>query len=85
MACLFCPQDVVHVENVVTILVVVSIVLAPFAWLGQDPTGISRGFILETGVAYSIARRQLSGEGMQRLLNQVRILFDAAVIPGSIH
>lgn len=51
------PEDVVDVENVITVLVVVSVVFGTLAWFRQDPTGVPRRFIFEYRVADSVGCR----------------------------
>ena len=57
------PEPIIDVENVVVILVVISIVMSRLTWLGQDTPGVVRRLISELGVANVIGlndiRRQL--------------------------
>lgn len=64
MTGLLTAQDVVDIENIITILVIITIVLHTFARLGQHATWISRGLVVKVRVADAIRRWKV---GRQRL------------------
>lgn len=68
MAGLFRSKNVVHVEDVVTVFVVIAIVLGTLARLGQDSARIARGLILEARVTDAISSRQLNSKSLKRLI-----------------
>lgn len=67
MACFLRAKDIIHVEDIITILVVIAIILDALAGLGQDSAGITRRFVLEARVANAVSRREMYGQGLQRL------------------
>jgi hypothetical protein len=69
MARLFGPENVVHIEDIITIFVVITIVLKTFAGLREDSPRISRGLVLEIRVANSVGGRQLRCQCLKRLQN----------------
>ena len=50
MCCFFAAQYVVDVQNVVGIVIVISVVLDTFTRLGKDTARVTRGFILKARV-----------------------------------
>jgi hypothetical protein len=36
MPCIFASQNIVDIKNVITVLVIISVILNPFAWLGEN-------------------------------------------------
>lgn len=67
VARLFRSKDVIHVENVVAVLIVIPIVLCSLAGFSKDASGISRRFVFETGIAYSVCRREMGCKCLQGL------------------
>ena len=67
MTCLLGAKYVVNIENVVAVLIVVSVVLGRLAGFGEDPAGIPRRFILEAGIADSVGRREVYSQSLQGL------------------
>ena len=61
---LLAAQNVVDVEDVITILVVVAIVLDALGRLGEDTSGIARAFVLEVWIADAVGRGEVGGEGV---------------------
>lgn len=61
------PQYIVHIENIVAVFVVVSIVLHPLARFGQDTARIPRRLVLEIGIAYSVGGGKMHGKGLEGL------------------
>lgn len=51
VAILLTTEDVIHVEDIIAFLVVVSVILRPFTWLGKHPTWVARGFVFERRIA----------------------------------
>lgn len=47
VAILLTTEDVIHIENIITFFIVISVILRPFAWLCKHPTRVSRGFVFE--------------------------------------
>jgi hypothetical protein len=60
-------EDVVHIEDVVTVFVIVAIVLNTLARFSQDTSGVAGGFIFECRIAYPVGGRKVCGQGLQRL------------------
>lgn len=67
VACFLASQDIVDVQYVVTVLIVVTIILDSLAGLCQNSPWVSRGFVVEAGVAYPICSREVRGQGLERL------------------
>jgi hypothetical protein len=61
------PQNVVHVEDIVAILIVISIVLDALAWLRQDSPRVPRRLVFEAGIANPVCRWEMGGESLQWL------------------
>ena len=67
MASFLRAKNVIHIENVVAILIVVSIILGWLAGLRQDPAGIPRRLVFETWVADSVGCREVYRQRLQGL------------------
>lgn len=63
------PQNIVDIEDVITVLVVVAIILDTLARLGENSARISRRLVLEVGVTNAVRRRQVGRQCLQRLYN----------------
>lgn len=50
MCCLFVAQYVVDIQNVVGIIIVISVVLDTFTRLGEDTARVTRGLVLKVRV-----------------------------------
>jgi hypothetical protein len=59
MARLFGPENIVYIEDVITIFVVITIVLEAFARLGKNSARVSRRLVFEIRIANSVGSRQL--------------------------
>lgn len=57
-------KDIVDIKDIITILVVIPIILDPFAGFGQYPSRVSRRLIVKARVAYAVSGREV---GCQRL------------------
>jgi hypothetical protein len=62
---LLAAQYVVDVQDVVTLLIIVTVVLDAFAGFGKDAARVPGGFVLEVWIAYSICRWQMGRESLQ--------------------
>lgn len=67
MARLLRSENVVNIENIITVFVVVTIILTSFARFGKDSTWIPGGLVFECRITYSISRRQVGCEGLKGL------------------
>jgi hypothetical protein len=54
MTSLLRPENVIHIKYIVTILIVKSVILYPFAGFCENSAGISRGFVFEARIANAI-------------------------------
>ena len=61
----FVAKYVVHVEDVVTVFVIISIILDPLARFGQDPPWVPGGLVFELWVTDSVRRGQMCSQGLQ--------------------
>ena len=68
---LFRSQDVVDIENVIAVLVVVTVVLDSFAGLGENTARIARGLVVESAVAQLVRHGQMGGQRLQGLWGRV--------------
>ena len=59
-------QYVIDIKNVVTVFIVKSIVLDPFAWLCEDASWISRRLVLELGIANTVGGGKLRRQCLKR-------------------
>lgn len=69
MSIFFVTKYVIDEEDVVTIFIVVSVILNSFAWLCEDSARVSRGLVFERRVTYTVSRRKMGRQGLQRLEN----------------
>jgi hypothetical protein len=60
-------ENVVYIEDVIAVLVVVSIVLDSFARLGEDSTWVSGRLVVELGIAQLIGSGQVGRERLKGL------------------
>ena len=67
MSGLFRSQYVVDIEDVVTVLVVVAIVLDALARLGEDSARVAGGLVVEAGVTQLVRRGQMARKRLKRL------------------
>lgn len=67
MARFFTPQDIVDVQNVVTLLVVITVILDPFAGFGENASRIAGRLVVESRVADAIRGREIRGQRLKRL------------------
>lgn len=67
MSGLLRAKNVVNVENIITVLIVVPIILGSLARFSQHPTGVAGGLVFEARIAYSIRSRQMNGKSLERL------------------
>ena len=67
MTSLLRAKDVINVENVITILIVVAIVLHALARLCQNTARVTRRLVFEAGVADSVCCRELHRERLEGL------------------
>lgn len=73
VASLLGPKNIIDIENIVAILVVIAVVLAPFARLREDSSWITGGLVFEARVAYPVCRRQVNGKRLKGLVKFVSI------------
>jgi len=57
-------KDIIDIEDIVTVLVVIAIILNTFAWLGKNSSWVSRCFVLEIWIAYSVGGRKMRGKSL---------------------
>ena len=62
---LFGSQNVVDVEDVITILIVVAVILNALTGLGQHASRIARRLVLEARIADAVGRRQMCRQRLQ--------------------
>lgn len=55
----FTPQNIIDVQNVVALLVVITIVLDPFAGFGENTSRVAGRLVVESGVADAIRGREI--------------------------
>lgn len=67
MSGLFRSQYVVDIEDVVTVLVVVAIVLDALARLGEDSAWVAGGLVVEAGVTQLVRRGQMARKRLKWL------------------
>ena len=67
MSRLFRSQYVVDIEDVITILIVVAIVLDALARLGEDSAWVTGGLVVEAGVTQLVRRGQMAGKRLKWL------------------
>lgn len=63
----FRAQNVVDIENVVTVLVVETIILQALAWLRENSPWITGRFVFEMWIADAVGGREMDGQCLQRL------------------
>ena len=63
----FRAENVVHVENVVAVLVVETVVFETLARLREHSPWVARRLVFEMGVADAVGRRQVDSESLQGL------------------
>lgn len=73
MISFFTAQDIINVKNIVTVLVVITIVLDTFAGLGKYTARIARCLVFETGVAYPVCGRQVTCQSLQWLYGMISV------------
>ena len=61
------PENIIHIKYIVAVFIIESVILDTFTWFGEDSAGISRRFIFEARVAYSIRRGEMARESLERL------------------
>lgn len=85
MASFLTAEDIVHIEDIVTILVVIAIVLDALARFRQHPSRVPGRFIFERGVAYPVGCRKVRCQCLQRL--RKTLVRDFSEFPGdtSLH
>ena len=54
MRCLFAAEYVIHIEDIVGVVVVVTVVLHTFAGFGENSTRVPRRLILKVWVTYPV-------------------------------
>jgi hypothetical protein len=64
---LLAAQNIVHVENIVTVLVIVAIILGTLARLCQNSARVSGRLVVEVRVANTIGRGEVTSQGMKWL------------------
>jgi len=64
MSCLLRPEDIVDVENVVAVLIVITIILNTLARLRENTARIAGRLVFEVRIAYSVSRWQMAGKGL---------------------
>ena len=67
MTSFLAPEDVVHVEDVIAVLVIIPIVFATLAGFGQNAPGVPRRLVIESGVTYAIGGRKVGCKRLKRL------------------
>ena len=67
MSGLFRSQYVVDIEDVVTVLVVVAIVLDALARLSEDSAWVAGGLVVEAGVTQLVRRGQMARKRLKWL------------------
>ena len=75
MARFFGTKNIVDIKNVIAVLVVVTIILDTFAWLGEYSTRVSGGLVVELGIAQLIRRGQMRRQCLERLIMVVSAIF----------
>lgn len=68
-------QDVIDIEDIITVLIIISIILRSLTRLRQDSSRIARTLVLEGRVADSIRGREMRRQGLQWLYSLVSLLF----------
>ena len=53
----FIPKYVIDIKNVVAVLIIIAIVFHTFAWLGKNPSRVSRRLIFECRITDSVGGR----------------------------
>jgi hypothetical protein len=61
------PENVIHVEYIITILVIETIIFDTLARFGENSSRISRGFVFEARIADAVGRGQMTCESLKRL------------------
>ncbi len=67
MASFLRAKNVIHIEDVVAILIVVSVILGRLARLRQDPARVPRRLVFETRIADSVGCREVYRQSLQGL------------------
>lgn len=67
MTSLLRPENVIHIEYIVTILIIKAIIFHSFAWLREDSARVSGGFVFEAGITDAICGWEVTCEGLQWL------------------
>lgn len=67
MTSLLASEDVIDVENIITILIVISIIFNAFARLGQDAAWIPRRLVVEARIANAIGCRKMGCQSLKWL------------------
>lgn len=63
----FTPQNIIDIQDVVTLLVIITVILDSFAGFGEDPPRVPGGFVVKSGVADAIRGRKIRGQRLKRL------------------
>lgn len=61
------PQPVIYIENIVVILIVITLIVSRLAGLCQYAAGIVRRFVFELRITDAIRVRDIEGQLTQRL------------------
>lgn len=64
MTVFFGPQNVIDIQNIVTIFIVVAIILDPFARFCKHPPRVPGRFIFKVGIAEAVSNRQVCRQGL---------------------
>lgn len=72
MAGLLTAEDIVHIENVITVLIIVTVVLHTLARLGQYSARVPRRFVVEVRIANAIRCGEVTRQGMEGLWKRVK-------------
>jgi hypothetical protein len=60
-------QNVIHIEDVVTVLIVEPVILHALAWFGENAARISRRLVLKAGITYAVGRWKMACKSLKRL------------------
>ena len=68
VAIVLIPENIVDIEDIIAVLIVISIVLDTLARLRQYSSRISGRLVFELRVAYPVSGGEMSRESLKRLL-----------------
>ena len=67
MTSLLRPENVIHIEYIITVLIIESIILDALARFREDSSRVSGGFVFETRIADTIRGGKMTRERLEGL------------------